>query len=288
MATSYKSWAVLGLSTTLLGSMGLAACGNDQGSASPESEASQPAETTPPSAGLTDEIDVALAPVRAEGGEGEGGVNIAAAGEDPAVYLSALAVVEAHIRAGIDALDAGERKAAAEMFAHPVSEILFDLEPVLRQQGVPDFGQKLIDASHGVFGGESDDALRARANDIIATIRQAGERAPDSQTGEIKVKAYVIADEIDRAIAQYISARNSDAYEPYLDGYGFYKTAESLLVDNAAMIAAGAPSFSRQATDVLAALSEAYPSARRPDTLDADVSHLAVLNSELQLELSGL
>ena len=48
----------------------------------------------------------------------------------------------------------------------------------------------------------------------------------------------VIADEIDRAIAQYMSARNSDAYEPYLDGYGFYKTAESLMIDNAEAIAA--------------------------------------------------
>lgn len=35
-----------------------------------------------------------------EGGEsGEGGVNVAAAATDPTVYLSALAVVEAHIRA---------------------------------------------------------------------------------------------------------------------------------------------------------------------------------------------
>ncbi|WP_283616522.1 VCBS domain-containing protein, partial [Mycolicibacterium poriferae] len=36
----------------------------------------------------------------------------------------------------LDALDAGERRAAGEMFAHPVSEILIDLEPVLVQQGV--------------------------------------------------------------------------------------------------------------------------------------------------------
>ena len=288
MATSYKSWAVLGLSTTLLGGIGLAACGNDQGSVSPEREASQPAEATPSSAGLADEIDVTSTPVRAEGGEGEGGVNIAQAGEDPAVYLSALAVVEAHIRAGIDALDAGERKAAAEMFAHPVSEILFDLEPVLRQQGVAPFEQKLIDASHGVFGGESDDALRARASDIIATIRQAGEFAPKGQADDVTIKARVIADEIDRAIAQYMSARNSDAYEPYLDGYGFYKTAESLMIDNAEAIAADAPAFHQQAETVLSALSEAYPSARRPAALGADASHLAVLNAGLQLELSGL
>jgi len=288
MATSYKSWAVLGLSTTLLGSMGLAACGNDPGSASPESEASQPAETTPPSAGLAGETDATPAPVRAEGGEGEGGVNMAAAAEDPAVYLSALAVVEAHIRAGIDALDAGERKAAAEMFAHPVSEILFDLEPVLRQQGVPAFEQKLIEASHGVFSGESDETLRGRANDIVAALRQAGERAPRGEESDAAIKAYVIADEIDRAIAQYLSARNTDAYEPYLDGYGFYKTAEALLSDNAGMLAASAPDFSRQAAMVLATLGEAYPSARRPAALDADTSKLAVLNSELQLELSGL
>lgn len=297
MATVYKSWAALGLSTTMLGSLGLAACGNEAAAPASETAAPAPAETEAESQ-TAEQASPAPSNVISsdgesggEGGEGEGGeggVNIAAAAEDPAVYLSALALVEAHIRAGIDALDAGEREAAGEMFAHPVSEILFDLQPVLEQQGVEPFEQKLIEASHAAFGDETSEELRARADDIIATIRAAGEAAPDSEESMTIVKVRVVADEIDRAISQYSSAHGNDAYEPYLDGYGFYKTAEAMLNDNADAIETEAPALAAQMGSIIEALGEAYPTATRPETLDADASALAIMNSGLQLELSAL
>lgn len=295
MATSYKSWAALGLSTTLLG---IAACGNETTETSaPASETAvsvpqdKPADASERSGVAPSNVISSDGEGGGEGGEGEGGeggVNIAAAAKDPAVYLSALALVEAHIRAGIDALEAGEREAAGEMFAHPVSEILFDLEPVLKQQGVTPFEQKLIAASHAVFSGESDAEIRQRAEDIIATVRQAGEAAPQGRESQALVKARVIADEIDRASSQYRAARTSEAYEPYLDGYGFYKTAAALLEDNAETIQEAAPDFATRANQILETLSSAYPTAERPETLDADVSAMTVQNSELQLELSNL
>lgn len=293
MATTYKSLTALGLSTTLLG---LAACGNETpppsdpvneqvATSTDELAATPTTETAPPTTAMVGEGE------GGEGGEGEGGeggVNLAAAGSDPAVYRSALAVVEAHMRAGIDALMIGERRAAGEMFAHPVSEILFEFEPVLKQQGVAPFEQKLIDASGAVFQDESAEAIKARVDDIIATLRRAGDAAPQSDETDAVVTARVITDEIDRAISQYRAARNSEAYEPYLDGYGFYKTAEALMADNEAAIQAEAPDFADQAAEALALLGAAYPSARQPDALDADVSELTVANSELQLIVSGL
>ncbi|MCZ4299387.1 hypothetical protein [Henriciella marina] len=300
MASKYKSLAALGLSTTLLG--GLVACGNDVETtpAPAETAAAEDTDTaatqTPDAQTDTSTYAMSGGEGEGEGGEGEGGegeggeggVDLAAAAQDPAVYRSALAMTEAHIRAGIDALDAGERRAAGEMFAHPVSEILLDFEPVLVQQGVEPFAQKLSDASAAVFAEESAQDLRARAEDIIDTLRAAAEKAPEGSDSEAVVEGKVIADQIDRATAQYDSASRTDAYEPYLDGYGFYKTANALLEDHRADIEADAPEFVEQADAVLAILAEAYPTADRPDTLDADQSVMAAGNSELQLIVSGL
>lgn len=300
MASKYKSLAALGLSTTLLG--GLVACGNEVETtpAPTETAAAEDTDTaaTQSPDAQTDTSSYAMSggEGEGEGGEGEGGegeggeggVDLAAASQDPAVYRSALAMTEAHIRAGIDALDAGERRAAGEMFAHPVSEILLDFEPVLVQQGVEPFAQKLSDASAAVFAEESAEDLRARADDIIETLRAAAEKAPEGSDSEAVVEAKVIADQIDRATAQYDSASRTDAYEPYLDGYGFYSTASALLDDHRADIEADAPEFVEQTDAVLAMLAEAYPTADRPDTLDADQSAMTAGNSELQLIVSGL
>ena len=300
MASKYKSLAALGLSTTLLG--GLVACGNEVETTPAPTETAAVEDTdtaatqTPDAQTDTSSYAMSGGEGEGEGGEGEGGegeggeggVDLAAASQDPAVYRSALAMTEAHIRAGIDALDAGERRAAGEMFAHPVSEILLDFEPVLVQQGVEPFAQKLSDASAAVFAEESAEDLRARAEDIIATLRAAADKAPEGSDSEAVVEAKVIADQIDRATAQYDSATRTDAYEPYLDGYGFYRTASALLNDHRAAIEADAPEFAEQADAVLAILANAYPTADRPETLDADQSAMTAGNSELQLIVSGL
>ncbi len=300
MASKYKSLAALGLSTTLLG--GLVACGNEVETTPAPTETAAVEDTdtaatqTPDAQTDTSSYAMSGGEGEGEGGEGEGGegeggeggVDLAAASQDPAVYRSALAMTEAHIRAGIDALDAGERRAAGEMFAHPVSEILLDFEPVLVQQGVEPFAQKLSDASAAVFAEESAEDLRARAEDIIATLRAAAEKAPEGSDSEAVVEAKVIADQINRATAQYDSATRTDAYEPYLDGYGFYSTASALLNDHRAEIEADAPEFAEQADAVLAILADAYPTADRPETLEADQSAMTVGNSELQLIVSGL
>lgn len=288
MASKYKSLAALGLSTTLLG--GLVACGNEV-ETTPAPTETAAAEDTDTAATQTPDAQTDTSSYAMSGGEGEGGeggVDLAAAAQDPAVYRSALAMTEAHIRAGIDALDAGERRAAGEMFAHPVSEILLDFEPVLVQQGVEPFAQKLSDASAAVFAEESAEDLRARAEDIIDTLRAAAEKAPEGSDSEAVVEAKVIADQINRATAQYDSATRTDAYEPYLDGYGFYSTASALLDDHRAEIEADAPEFAEQADAVLAILADAYPTADRPDTLEADQSAMTAGNSELQLIVSGL
>ena len=131
MEIKYKRWTGLGLGVALTAG-GLAACGGTETVDPPAAEEASdaPAETSSPAAGVAGHGG------EGEGGEGEGGVSIAAAAQDPVVYNAALAITEAHVIAARDAYAEGETAAAGEMFAHPVSEVLFDMQAVFEARGV--------------------------------------------------------------------------------------------------------------------------------------------------------
>jgi len=130
-----RHWTHLGLGAALAAGS-LSACSKPapHETATP-SEVSAPADATPAADASSETQDIA-AGLASSGGEGEGGVAVDAALTDPVVYNIALAVAEAHVRAARDAFEAGETKAAGEMFAHPVSEVLFDMAPIFEAQGV--------------------------------------------------------------------------------------------------------------------------------------------------------
>lgn len=273
MTTTLKRWSQLGLGLALASGT-LAACGNPE----PTAEAPEPgkAETevaTPAPAAGTDE------PTATEAGEGEGGVVITEALTDPVVFLSILAITEAHIIAARDAHALGENDAAAEMFAHPVSEVLFESQEVFNQLGVADFSDKLTDTSAAIFAGESPEQINARADDIIAALRTAAEKAPSTDASTASVAAGVAVDQIERAADMYRVALDSDAYEPYLDGYGFLKAGEAVFLQSADAIEAEDEQAASAIKDAIAKLDEAYPSAIRPDSLDADLATVTVAAS---------
>lgn len=91
------------------------------------------------------------------GGEGEGGIAIERAIYDPVVYLTSLAITDAHIIAARDAHLIGENEAAAEKFTHPVSEVLAEMQPVFKERGAEDFSELLIIASNAILGGTNAD-----------------------------------------------------------------------------------------------------------------------------------
>lgn len=219
------------------------------------------------------------------GGSGEGGVDVARAAQDPQAYLTALALVEAHIRAAKDAVQVGERAAAGEMFAHPVSEVLLDMAPVFQQLGVTTFDAQLTEASEAVFAGEDPAAIAARADRILQTLKAAEAKAPSGGTANPDVAAAVIADMIDRAALQYASASAVTAYGPYLDGYGFRITAEAWRDEYGAAITRASPQVARAIETALAQTRKAYPAAARPTELSADQSALLATASSLKLAL---
>ena len=220
-----------------------------------------------------------------EGGEGEGGVAIGEALTDPIVYNAAIAITEAHIIAARDAFAAGQAEAAADMFAHPVSEVVFDMQPIFEARGVADFSDMLTEASHAVLAGESEEQINAHAANIVATLRAAEQKAPNDGSSAAAIAAGVAADQIERASDMYRAAAESGAYEPYLDGYGFYKAGEESFVRAEAAIEAENPDAAVAIRSALSLLAAAYPNADVQETLDADQAALAAAASNVALSV---
>lgn len=269
MKVELKTWAGLGLATALAGA-GLAGCADN--AASVDEETAQSSETGEMGEG--------------EGGEsGEGGVTIAEAGSDPVVYGSALAIAEAHAIAARDAFKAGKIDPAAEMFGHPVTEVLADMDEVFEQQSVEDFKPLFNQASAAVLDGENAEQIDARYEAIIAALRGAAEKAPDNGSSETAIASGVTADMIERAISMYREAAGSDRYEPYLDGYGFYKAGQTAFDGSKEAIKAENADLHDSISEALSLLKSAYPGAERPETLNADQGALTAAGSKVLLAL---
>ena len=280
MSKSYRVWTGLGLGLAMMSS-GLGACGK---AAAPAAEAPEVAAEQPAAAPAA-EIDDAVAAVAA-GGEGEGGISLDQAATDPVIYGSALGVTEAHVIAARDAFALGEKDAAAEMFAHPVSEVLIELEDLFKARGVVLFDNQLLEASQAVMAGESAEQISARTDAIIAALREAGKKAPESDRTPVSIRAAIAADQADRAATMYRIALEAGTYEPYLDGYGFYKAGLALFQDQEAEITAANPAGAAALNEAFAELAKAYPDAGRQGELNADLSALTVTASNAVLATS--
>ncbi len=284
MTSITKPWSRLGLGAAFAG-VALAGCseaGVQDGPA--PAEAAETRDAAMPLAAASGEGEGAFGG-EGEGGEGEGGISIAAARTDPIVFRSALAITRAHVLAARDARAAGQTRAAAEMFAHPVSEVLYDMRPVFEARGVAPFDDLLSGASAAIFDGEDDAAIAARTAAILTALDAAASKAPDDGTPAGAIAAGVVADQIERASGMYRAAIESEAYEPYLDGYGFYRAAEQIFRAEGSVIER---ENAAAATAIRAALKElalAYPGAQRPQTLDADRAALSVAVSRVWLAL---
>lgn len=286
MNSKIKLWTQLGLGTALAGGM-LAACGGEAGGEGAGTEAVAPGESG--AAGGEGEGGAGSegAGGEAAGGEGEGGVAVGDAATDPVAYGIALAVTEAHVVAARDAYAAGKKDAAAEMFAHPAAEVLVEMDPVFTQLGVKDFKPLLTDASVAVADGKSVTEVNKHYDAIIAALRGAATKAPESGASDAKVAAAIIADQIERASAMYRTIAKDDRYEPYLDGYGFAKVAASAFESSGAAIKADNPALHARIADALGVLKQAYPDATRPAKLSVEQGALSAASSKVMLAAAG-
>ena len=229
-----------------------------------------------------------------EGGEaggsgGEFGIDPVEAETNPVVYLTAIEVMRAHYLAGIDAFQAGERSAGAEMFAHPISEIYIDFEPALEARGAPLFGDTMTDASVAPYSGESDEAIATHVADVLAALDAASAFAPRNTLSPAGVHARVLADLIVRSALQYeVLATNPDAQEPYLDGYGFGRAARRYAGDHLEQVAEGDADLALRIGRAIAAIQVSFPTATRPETLTGDSAALMALAEDVRTGANAL
>lgn len=276
-----------GLSTIAATSaLALAGCGGE-GEGASEGEGARGGETAVHAEGEGEGAAPAPSPtpIATASGEGEGGVDIAAAATDAVVFRSALAIAEAHVLAARDAYAAGRKEEAAGMFAHPVSEVLADMEGAFKARGVAPFNDLFIDASQGALNDETPARIAARTETIIAALDKAASLAPDDPRPAGAIAAGVVSDQIDRAVDMYRLAAASDDYGHYLDGYGFFKAARNVFARNRAVIGKDAPDAAKTIEAALSALAGAYPQADAPASIDADVAALSAASSRVMLSL---
>ncbi|RNJ62169.1 MAG: hypothetical protein EDM03_11885 [Porphyrobacter sp. IPPAS B-1204] len=281
MNSTLKLWTQLGLGTALAGGL-LAACGGEAGEG-----ATGEAGAAPDTAATAGEGEGGAggegAGGEAAGGEGEGGVAVGDAATDPVAYGIALAVAEAHVIAARDAYAAGKKDASAEMFAHPVSEVLLEMDPVFAKLGVKDFKPLFTAASDAALAGKPAAEVNAAYDAIIAALRGAATKAPKAEASAAKVATGVIADQIERASAMYRQLAKDDRYEPYLDGYGFAKVAQTGFAANGAAIKAENPAAHARITEALGVLAQAYPGAARPAKLPVEAGALSGASAKVML-----
>ncbi len=284
MNSTLKLWTQLGLGTALAGGL-LAACGGEAGG---EGAAAGGEAGAAPSAAATAGEGEGGAGGEGEGavgagGEGEGGVATADAATDPVAYGIALAVAEAHVVAARDAYAAGKKDAAAEMFAHPVSEVLVDMDPAFTKLGVKDMKPLFTAASDAALAGKPAAEVNKAYDAIIAALRAAATKAPKSDASGAKVSGAVIADMVERASAMYRQLPGNDAYEPYLDGYGFARVAAGAFATSGAAIKAENADLHARIADAVGLLAKAYPGAARPAKLPAEPGALSGASAKVML-----
>lgn len=286
MNSTLKLWTQLGLGTALAGGM-LTACGGEAGGEGAGTQAVAPGESGAAAGEGEGGAGGEGSGGEAAGGEGEGGVAVADAATDPVVYGIALAVTEAHVVAARDAYAAGEKAAAAEMFAHPAAEVLVEMDPVFARLGVADFKPLLTEASIAASEGASIAEVGKAYDKIIVALRSAAAKAPASNASDATVATGVIADQIERASAMYRTITKDDRYEPYLDGYGFAKVAESAFATAGTAIKADNPAAHARMTEAIEVLKRAYPAATRPAKLRVEQGELSAASSKVMLAAAG-
>src|SRR5690606_33062556 len=220
---------------------------------------------------------------------GERGVDPAEAAKDPALYLSALDVIRAHYLAGEAMLEVeGGRQAAGEMFAHPISEVYVDLEPVFEAQGAPLFMDEMTEAVDLALGDAPVAEVKAAAAKVYAALDAAAGKAPASERSEAAIEAALMADMFDRAAKQYDTAVGPNGTEEaWIDGYGFWKTAE---MRAGALAPALGEEHEALAGEIAAAkelFANAYASVEKPEEAPVEPGTLLAASSRISLKTSS-
>ena len=220
----------------------------------------------------------------------EGGVDPALAAKDPALYLSALDIIRAHYLAGEAMLDVeGGRQAAGEMFAHPISEVYIDLEPVFEAQGAAPFMDEMTEAVDKALSDAPVADVKAAAQRVYAAIDAAEKVAPAGSKPALAVDAALAAGMFERAAKQYESAlAPSGTDEAWIDGYGFWKVAEIRADALTLKLEAAHMDLAAELAGAKALFAAAYRSPEKPENPEVEPGALLAASSRIALKTGRL
>jgi hypothetical protein len=223
-----------------------------------------------------------------EGGEGgEGGIDAGRAATDPVAYLAALDVLAAHVIAGRDAYAAGEPQAAAEMFAHGVAEVYVEMAPLFEARRVAPFRETLERATTLALDRAPAAEVSGTAAAVLAALREAEAKAPGGLP-PVAAQAAAIVEMLGRAALQHaIAARDPQALEPYLDGYGLLLAARTRAGAALPAIEARSRPAAEAIRASMASLARAYPTATRPPATAPAVDAGALLAEASRAKLAA-
>lgn len=224
-----------------------------------------------------------------EGGEGgEAGINVENAATDPVEYIVALQVIAAHYHAGLAAYQGKEQEAGAQMFAHGLSEIYFEMEDIFKKFGITDLGEKLEAAVAAANDKKPAAEVKKRVDAVLASLAAAEKAAPKSSASREAVTAHVTAELIDRAAAQFAVVQKDTNLEAYLDGLGFAMAARDQAKSILPWLKKQDPAKEKTFSQALALVAEAYPGIKRPAKPKVTESALLSAASRTKLAASSL
>ncbi|WP_198343742.1 hypothetical protein [Pseudorhodoplanes sinuspersici] len=228
-----------------------------------------------------------------EGGEGggeggEAGINVESAAKDPVEYGVALQVIAAHYHAGLAAYEGKEQEAGAQMFAHGLSEVYFEMEDVFKKLGVTDLGQKLEATVSAANEKKPAADIKRRVNAVLAALAAAEKVAPKSSASAQAVKAHVAAELIDRAAAQFSVVQKDSNLEAYLDGLGFAMAARDQARTVLPWLHKLDGKKEKAFRQALALTEQAFPGIKRPGKSKVTEADLLSAASAAKLAVSGL
>ena len=228
-----------------------------------------------------------------EGGEGggeggEAGINVENAAKDPVEYGVALQVIAAHYHAGLAAYEGKEQEAGAQMFAHGLSEVYFEMEDIFKKLGVTDLGKKLEATVSAANDKKPAADVKRRVSAVLAALAAAEKIAPKSSASAQAVKAHVAAELIDRAAAQFSVVQKDSNLEAYLDGLGFAMAARDQAKTVLPWLHKLDAKKEKAFRQALALTGQAFPGIKRPEKSKVTEGDLLSAASGAKLAVSNL
>ncbi len=171
------------------------------------------------------------------------------------------------------------------MFLHPISEVYVAMEPVFAEFGVTPFEDLMTKAGDLALAGADLAEVEKAVAAVLMAADKAEKAAPKSDLSRDAIDALLIADMVERAALQYKVVAGGAQGAAYLDGYGFTAAARLRSMRALEAIAKTDAGLAGAIRAALAVLAAAYPAAKQPDPLKADVGAVLAASSKLRLML---